>query len=301
METVYSDKSGYFGLSRRLLTLLDRLPGSVVVTDTDHRYTYANAAYCRLVSRPRNRIVGRHVRDVIGVEGWRRVGPHLERALSGDHHTYESRPEFAHRKGSVFEVEFLPCGYGDDVDGVIGVVADISRFKSVEARLDYDASHDALTGVYNRGFVERAIRECTEIARKTGDRHALLLVDLDRFKRVNDQCGHLAGDQCLKQVAQHLRNCVRREDIVARFGGDEFVILLTGCRLREARQVARKLLDRSRSATFEAGDRRFTIGFSIGMVEVSGDSTLRDVISRADKACYISKRKGGFRATDLDP
>lgn len=297
---VHSNNGSYFGLSRRLLTLLDGLPGPVVVTDSDHCYTYANSAYCRLVDRSRQRVIGRHVRDVIGAEGWRRVGPHLQRALSGEHHSYESRPELADRQGSVFEVEFVPCRRASDVEGVIGVIADISRFKSIEARLDYDASHDALTGVYNRAFAERVIRESIELTRKAGDRHTVLLVDLDRFKRVNDQCGHLAGDQCLKQVAQYIRGCVRKEDIVARFGGDEFVILLSNCGASQAREVARKLLDKNRNATFEAGDKHFSIGFSIGMVEIPGNSMVREIFARADEACYISKREGGSRATFID-
>ena len=135
--------------------------------------------------------------------------------------------------------------------------------------------------------------EALEIARAGRQGHVMCYLDLDRFKAVNDTSGHLAGDNMLREVAALIREAVRDSDTVARLGGDEFGVLLVGCPLEKARQIADDVLRAIAEYRFIWKDRIFSVGVSIGIVELTGESnSLEEILSAADSACYVAKKQG---------
>jgi len=184
----------------------------------------------------------------------------------------------------------LPRG---ELAGAAVVLHDVTDLRGLARQMSYQASHDALTGLVNRQEFERRLGESIDSARG-GQSHIMCYLDLDRFKAVNDTSGHLAGDNMLREVAGLLKESVRDSDTVARLGGDEFGILLVGCPLEKARQIAGDICRAVNDYRFVWKDRIFSIGVSIGLVEVGRESGgLEDVMSAADSACYVAKKNDG--------
>ena len=180
-----------------------------------------------------------------------------------------------------------------DPQGCVVLVHDVTEARGIARQMSYQASHDALTGLVNRREFERRLEEAMENARLGGQHHVLCFLDLDRFKAVNDISGHAAGDQLLRELSTLLRESVRDSDTVARVGGDEFALLLVGCPLEKATQIAENIGRAIMEHRFVWKDRIFQVGVSSGLVEVSRESgTLEDVIGAADSACYVAKRAG---------
>ncbi len=151
-------------------------------------------------------------------------------------------------------------------------------------------------GLVNRREFERRLEEAIESGHRGDGQHVLCYLDLDRFKVVNDTSGHLAGDSMLREVAKLLRDAVRDSDTVGRLGGDEFGMLLIGCPLEKARQIADDVCRAVGDYRFVWRDRIFNIGVSVGLVEISRESgTLEELLAAADSACYVAKKQGSGR------
>ena len=179
---------------------------------------------------------------------------------------------------------------------VLVVCEDITEARKLAEQVSYHASHDALTGLENRREFEHRLERVLETANIAETEHALCYMDLDDFKVINDSCGHLAGDELLRQLAGVLREHVRKRDTVARLGGDEFGILMEHCGLREAQRVADGLRQAVENYQFLWHDRTFTIGVSIGLVPITAPSgSITDILRAADSACYAAKDAGRNR------
>jgi diguanylate cyclase (GGDEF)-like protein len=187
--------------------------------------------------------------------------------------------------------------------GAVMVFHDVSKERRLHRALHYQASHDALTGLINRREFENRLAAAVENARQdAGSRHALLYLDLDQFKLVNDTCGHPAGDQLLKQITGVLQSRVRSGDTLARLGGDEFGILLQSCSLDQALRIAESLRQAIRDFRFIWQDGVLEVGVSIGIVEITNDTpTVANVMSAADVACYSAKDLGRNRVQLYKP
>ena len=187
----------------------------------------------------------------------------------------------------------------DDENGVIktfGTEQDITERKELLEKLAYQANHDALTGLVNRGEFERRLGRALDTSRKSGDEHALCYLDLDQFKVINDTCGHVAGDELLRQLGQSLIGCVGNRDTLARLGGDEFGVLIEYCTMAQARRVADKVCMTVAEFRFIWEERVFRIGVSIGLVPITATSeSVANVLSAADSACYAAKDEGRNR------
>ncbi len=182
------------------------------------------------------------------------------------------------------------------ITGVAVMLHDVSELRGLTQQMSYQASHDALTGLVNRREFERRLGEALEVARGGRQGHVMCYLDLDRFKAVNDTSGHLAGDNMLREVAAIVREGVRDSDTVARLGGDEFGILLVGCPLDKARQIADDIARSIGEFRFVWKDRIFSVGVSIGIVELTRESnSLEEVMSAADSACYVAKKQPDSR------
>jgi diguanylate cyclase (GGDEF)-like protein/PAS domain S-box-containing protein len=186
--------------------------------------------------------------------------------------------------------------------GMIVVFHDISQIRAMAQQLLWQASHDALTGLVNRREFERRLAELIETARGELREHALMFMDLDNFKAVNDTCGHSAGDELLRQLTSVMLARMRGSDTLARLGGDEFGALLEACPPDQALRIAHAMRETVREFRFVWEDKTFSVGVSIGLVLItaeSGDSNR--VLSLADACCYEAKNKGRDRVQVYHP
>ena len=186
--------------------------------------------------------------------------------------------------------------------GVVMVFHDVTMARELTQKMTWQATHDALTGLVNRAEFERRLAALIRQPGEPGSTHALLYIDLDQFKVVNDTCGHVAGDELLRQLSFLLKEHVRDSDTLARLGGDEFGLLLERCPLGRAREIAESLRHVIKDFRFTWDEKPFEIGASIGVVEVDEDSeSLSTVMSAADVACYAAKDLGRNRVHVYEP
>lgn len=170
------------------------------------------------------------------------------------------------------------------------------RIASATAQLAHQASHDPLTGLVNRREFEFRLAATLAARGEGAPYHILCYMDLDRFKVVNDSCGHAAGDELLRQITQLLRHRARSQDLLARLGGDEFALLLERCSLEDAIRVVESLRQQVEEFRFFWDEQAFSVGVSIGLVELDGSiHSLEDALGAADKACYEAKDQGRNR------
>jgi diguanylate cyclase (GGDEF)-like protein/PAS domain S-box-containing protein len=178
---------------------------------------------------------------------------------------------------------------GDPAAGAIWLLEDVTDRRSRHDELAWAAQHDPLTGLANRAAFDRALQAAD------GHDYVALFIDLDRFKAVNDTCGHAAGDEMLREVATLLSEGVRQHDVVARLGGDEFAVLLRDCPMERARQLAEQMRRRVAAHELHWEGHRLTVGASIGVVPSRTGLSPAAVMAAADAACYAAKRGGRDR------
>ncbi|MDP1858091.1 MAG: PAS domain S-box protein [Gemmatimonadaceae bacterium] len=180
--------------------------------------------------------------------------------------------------------------------GVVLVFHDVTEQRRMTGEMSYRATHDALTGLVNRSEFETRLRRTLQKAQDERSAHALMYIDLDQFKLVNDACGHSVGDQLLQQVGRLLTETVRERDTLARLGGDEFAVILEHCTMSQAQRVAQQICDRMDDFRFTHGGRRFRIGASVGLVPIDNRwGTTGAVLQAADTSCYAAKEAGRNR------
>jgi len=283
---------------------LESITEGIITTDADGRIGYMNAAAEHLTGARRENARGRTLADLVTL-----VDEQDERSL-GDPVALcieeERRIDLGRRAILVsritgeecsIEVRVSPIRQGvRQLSGCVVVLHDVSEIRGLARQMSYQASHDPLTGLCNRREFERRVGEAIAMARSGNGSHVLCYLDLDRFKRVNDTCGHMAGDNLLREVAGVIRDQIRDSDTVARIGGDEFGMLLSGCPLDKARQLADDVCAAIRDYRYVWRDQIFTIGVSIGLVEIAHESgSMEDMLSAADSACYVAKQHGRGR------
>ncbi|MGV8711598.1 MAG: EAL domain-containing protein [Nitrosomonas sp.] len=182
-----------------------------------------------------------------------------------------------------------------DVIGTVLTFRDVTEQRKLTQKLAYQAAHDSLTGLLNREEFENRLEKILASTRPH-DIHALLYLDLDQFKVINDTCGHSAGDELLRQVTTLLHSKLRTRDTLARLGGDEFGIILEHCPENEALQVANLLRELVENFRYQWQDKTFTIGVSIGLLSIRHDNEgLANALSAADSACFAAKEQGRNR------
>ncbi len=259
--------------------------------------TDANPPLCEMLGYTLAELRGRHAVDFVAPDQRAHVQGVLEGGLDV---SYESA--VIRKDGKRIPVELIgrTLVYGDEKLRM-SVVRDLRDRHAAQARIHHLAHHDALTGLPNRmSFMERLARQI-EQARTAGKSLALLFVDLDHFKRVNDSLGHLIGDQLLQTVAARISASLRAGDVVARFGGDEFIVLLDDAARDDVAQVAHKLL-RAIELPVEAEGRDLSVTPSVGVAMFPNDGgTPTELIKNADTAMYIAKSRGRANCQFFDP
>ncbi len=183
-----------------------------------------------------------------------------------------------------------------EITGVVMVFHDVTQSREMAHKLSWQAAHDVLTGLVNRREFENRLQNALAASHAEGQQHALLYIDLDQFKIVNDTCGHVAGDELLRQLAALLQRHMRASDTLARWGGDEFGVLLEHCPLDQAQRIAEGLRTATRDFRLVWENKTFEVSASMGIVAINRESgTLPQVLSAADMACYVAKERGRNR------
>lgn len=277
-----------------LRTILDTVSEAVFITDSSQCYVWCNQAFSRVTGYTRSEAIGLPVSALLPPDQMNKVREISRRQLRGELGTYSYDLEILSKDGRrlPIEVSVSVIWRADGSYWFVGTFRDISERRRWEARLLHLADHDHLTGVFNRRrFYEELNREMDRVKRY-GGRAALLWVDLDGFKDVNDRFGHHVGDDVLRHVAAVLRLEVRRSDIVGRLGGDEFGIVLVEADEREARAVAQRILDRLQNLTLPGG-LHLSLSASIGIAllhRMGADA--KEAMVYADRAMYAAKAQG---------
>ena len=201
------------------------------------------------------------------------------------------------RDGLEYAIEFstTPITQNNNiVTGSVMVFRDVTEKRTMEKTLNWQAKHDPLTGLINRREFDNRLKKIITNISKSEREHALCFIDLDRFKLVNDSCGHQAGDELLKKIADRLRKMTRDTDTLARLGGDEFAIIMYSCSLDKAKLIAEIFREEVAKTKFDWHDKHFSITASIGIVPLTESTeSLTDLQRIADLACYKAKDKGG--------
>ena len=280
---------------------LESISEGVITTDVEGRIDYLNRAAESMTGANREDSAGKTISDLFTLvdEADRRpLGDPVERCLAMRRRVNMGRRALlVSRNGELehsIEITASPIrGPGNSLSGTVVVFHDVSEIRGLTRQMSYQATHDALTGLVNRREFERRLQEAMDSALAEEATHILCYMDLDRFKAVNDSCGHLAGDNMLREVAALIKKQVRDSDFVGRLGGDEFGTVLVGCPLDKARQISADICNAVADYRFVWKDKIFNIGISVGLVEVNHSSgNLQDIMSAADSACYVAKQRG---------
>ncbi|EPJ48561.1 MAG: PAS/PAC sensor-containing diguanylate cyclase/phosphodiesterase [Osedax symbiont Rs2] len=280
--------------------ILASIGDAVITTDLQSHIDYMNPIAETMTGWALGESKGRPLKQVFSVmskKGEKDID-FVERCLSTDEEPDNESHELAlnNRDGVCIAIEESVAAIRDTDKKIIGAVVvfrDVSSARKLSQQISWQATHDTLTGLFNRNYFDAKLTDMVTDAREGDRHHALLYLDLDQFKVVNDTCGHVAGDELLRQVSLLLSSHIRANDTLARLGGDEFGIQLLNCPAQVALRIANQTRHSIGNFRFCWEDKSFGIGVSIGLVEVNSQSeSVEQVLSDADTACYAAKDNG---------
>jgi diguanylate cyclase (GGDEF)-like protein/PAS domain S-box-containing protein len=303
-------ETAVFQAKERAQVTLRSIGDAVITTDSEGRIDYMNPVAESLTGWENREAESHLIGDILTVvdEATREASesPVMRCLREGQMLGLAEHTVQLTRRGQILAIQDSAAPIRDRAGNLIGAVMvfhDVSKERRLHRALHYQASHDALTGLINRREFENRLTNAVESVRQDAScRQALLYLDLDQFKLINDTCGHPAGDQLLKQITGVLQSRVRTGDTLARLGGDEFGILLGSCSLDQALRVAETLRQAIRDYRFIWQEGVLAVGVSIGIVEITADTpTVASVMSAADVACYAAKDQGRNRVQLYKP
>jgi diguanylate cyclase (GGDEF)-like protein/PAS domain S-box-containing protein len=291
----------------RLRLVANNVPALISYLDREQRYRFSNRTYDDWLGIPQSAMHGRSLAEVFGEQAYGRMRPHIERVLAGEDVQFEFTTAEGGRQRAL-QMACVPHRAADgSVPGFYMLANDVTalkraqedlRFAAIQLqhdarRLEFLAHHDTLTGLPNRAMFQERAREAVAHARRHDKTAAVLFIDLDNFKQVNDGLGHDVGDGLLKVIASRLRACVRGDDFVARIGGDEFCVLLQDIAdPREAAAVAQKLIHEL-GKSYRIDRHEVLSGASIGIACVPQDGQdVATLMRLSDAAMYRAKQAG---------
>ncbi len=268
---------------------------ALMIIDRDNRVMRVNRAFGRITGFSEAEVLGRDAGQVAGVPLDAEKRAQIRQALN-DKGVWEGELNNRRANGQIYPAWYtISCvGNGDgEASHFISLFSDITERKHAESRMKHLAEHDFLTGLPNRVLFNDRVGQAIAVAQRAGSRFALMFLDLDRFKNINDTLGHNVGDQLLVQLAGRLRSCLRAGDTICRQGGDEFVVLLPGADSdKAARHLAQKLLDVI-DRPFLLEGHELSVSASIGVVLYPHDGQDLDTLMKhADVAMYHAKSSG---------
>ena len=268
--------------------------------DADLRFSYLSGNLPDVDGLRPSNILGKRREDLVPManfksEEWQR----LQASVDAREPFYDFEYALPGRDGAVYVVRVSGVpkfdGSGQFI-GYRGTGLDVTESHLLSQQLNYQASHDPLTGLVNRREFESRLARVVKSCRHDDTEHALCYIDLDQFKVVNDTCGHDAGDELLRQISELLKHKLRKRDTTARLGGDEFGLLLERCSLKQANRVAETVREAIDQFRFNWAGRNFRLGASIGVIPINFSSgNITNVMRSADAACYAAKDAGRNR------
>ena len=296
-------ESALFREKEQAQVTLHSIGDAVITINAKGLVEYLNPVASDLTGFPPQEAKGKPISEIVRIvnETTRELceGPAETAMRSGKQVCLDKPTLLITREGDELAVDncATPLRASDNqIIGAVLVLRDVTTARHIEQQLSWQASHDALTGLVNRRFFENCLQKAVITAKTSDQQHALCYLDLDQFKLVNDTCGHIAGDELLRQVTALFQSQVRTSDTLARLGGDEFGLLLFHCPLDAAERVASKLREQIQEFRYVWQGKTFSIGVSIGLVAIDANTqSVTSVMSAADSACYAAKNKGRNR------
>jgi diguanylate cyclase (GGDEF)-like protein/PAS domain S-box-containing protein len=287
----------------RAQVTLESIGDAVISTDAEGRIEYINPVAEALTGWNLAEARGQPIRAVLKIVNELTREP-IENSLSGALGRSESGASAEHtvlitRAGNEVAIQESAapiCDRGGRVIGAVVVFHDVTRERRLKRALSWQASHDALTGLINRREFDSRLHRALLSAQRGAGPGALLYIDLDQFKVINDTCGHQAGDRLLRDVTGLLQTRVRASDTIARLGGDEFGVLLESCTLEQATRIAESVRQAIRDFRFVWASSTLSVGASIGIVQIRAETeNVASIMSAADIGCYAAKDAGRNR------
>ena len=295
----------------RLQIILASIGEGIVSLDAAGNVNYMNTAAERLIGHTSTTVLGKAFSEVAffaDPKSNRPLPPSVMEVVKTGGATVAANllTPFGDTRQVEVHASRLQAGEGADRPGSVIVLRDVSELRRVTQNLEYQASHDELTGLVNRREFNHRLQDALDRCRQTGEPYALCYVDLDQFKTVNDICGHHAGDLLLQQITASLRQHIREHDTLARLGGDEFGLLLARCPAEQAVAYANELRGAISEVRFTWAGRVFTVDASVGITMLNHiEGNLDEALSIADATCYVAKEQGRnrvrlYRPGDVD-
>ena len=287
-----------------LRSVTDAVPALVAFVAKDERYAYCNGEYRDVYGIDPQSLVGNRLSEVVEPEIYQVIKPHVDKVLQGGEEAFV-RPMIATGEQRFVEQRYIPRLESDgSVSGFYAIAWDITESQRREARLNREVMTDALTGLLNRRAMMEELTAESLLWTAEGRSGAVMFLDVDRFKQINDTMGHDVGDEVLKTFADRLRSVIRGSDKVARLGGDEFVVLLTAPDAEAvAIRIAKAILQRIREPVILKG-KPINISTSIGIALTNGGISYspEQILKEADLGLYEAKTAGrdGFAIRKME-
>ncbi|WP_318372057.1 diguanylate cyclase [Enterobacter sp.] len=306
MTEVKTLNEALFQEKERLHITLDSIGEAVLCTDVNMNVTFMNPVAEKMSGWSQEHAMGQALLNVLRIT-FGDNGPALENIHSGDmsRSAIEQDVVLHCRNGGTYDIHYsitpLSTLEGQNI-GFVLVIQDVTESRKMLRQLSYSASHDALTHLANRVSFENHLKRLLQTVQESHQRHALVYIDLDRFKAVNDSAGHAAGDALLRELSSLMLSMLRSTDILARLGGDEFGLLLPDCNIESARYISGRLIQTINDYHFMWEGRLHRIGASAGITLIDRTNyQASEVMSQADIACYASKNNGRGVVTVYEP
>lgn len=306
MTEVKQLNEALFQEKERLHITLDSIGEAVVCIDLAMKITFMNPIAEKMSGWAQEEALGVPLLTVLHIT-FGDNGPLMENIYSADtsRSAIEQDVVLHCRNGGSYDVHYsitpLSTLDGSNIGSVL-VIQDVTESRKMLRQLSYSASHDALTHLANRTSFEKQLRTLLQTVNSTHQRHALVFIDLDHFKAVNDSAGHAAGDALLRELASLMLSMLRSSDLLARLGGDEFGLLLPDSNIESARFIATRIIGAVNDYHFIWEGHVHRVGASAGITLIDGcNHQAAEVMSQADIACYASKNGGRGRITVYEP
>lgn len=306
MERITQANEALFQEKERLHITLDSIGEAVVCIDVAMNITFMNPIAEKMSGWRQEDALGAPLLTVLRITSGNK-GPLLEDIYRADRSRSDMEQEIVlhcHNGGSYdihYSITPLSTLDGDKIGSVL-VIQDVTESRKMLRQLSYSATHDALTHLANRASFEKQLQQRLQTIQESPQHHALVFIDLDRFKAVNDSAGHAAGDALLRELASLMLSMLRSGDLLARLGGDEFGLLLPDCNSDSARFIVTRLINAVNEYHFMWEGRLHRIGASAGITMINEHNCqLTEVVSQADIACYAAKNSGRGRLTVYEP
>ncbi len=282
----------------KLIAAIEQAAVTIIMTDRDGNIQYCNPAFEEISGYSLEDVIGKNPRilksgltpDILFEDMWNTI-------TSGK----DWKGDLINKKkdGTIYFEEARITPIINDEGEIINFLAvkqDVSQRKYLEEKLKQTSIRDSLTNIYNRRYVFERLSQSIELFKRKGENFSLAIVDIDFFKHINDTYGHQAGDYILKEFAEMLISSIRSYDILGRYGGEEFILILHGAGKQSSKKIIKRILEEIRETTFSYEEKEIKITFSCGIADASefGKDALsiESMVSKADERLYMAKNTG---------